>query len=185
MTKKRDRFFALFGAILFLVTASAFTLLVIWTMATSNNQDNGADSTTDTTATATDKLEGTKLANFTPTSSVPKLIATDTVKGTGDTVKKGDEITVDYTGAVAATGVIFQSSLDTGDSPKFPLREATATQNGVLKGWVDGLEGMKVGGTRRVLIPADQAYGATPPAGSGIPVNAPLVFDVTVKKITK
>jgi FKBP-type peptidyl-prolyl cis-trans isomerase FkpA len=42
---------------------------------------------------------------------------------------------------------------------------------------------MKIGGTRRLLIPADQAYGASPPSGSGIPANAPLVFDVTLHSI--
>ena len=50
--------------------------------------------------------------------------------------------------------------------------------SGVIKGWTDGVPGMKVGGIRRLVIPADQAYGATPPEGSGIPANAPLVFDI-------
>jgi FKBP-type peptidyl-prolyl cis-trans isomerase len=52
--------------------------------------------------------------------------------------------------------------------------------NEVIKGWTDGVPGMKVGGTRRLIIPADQAYGANPPEGSGIPANAPLVFDIEV-----
>ena len=43
-----------------------------------------------------------------------------------------------------------------------------------------GIPGMKVGGTRRLLIPASEAYGASPPSGSNIPANAPLVFDVTL-----
>lgn len=177
MTKKRDRFFALFGAILFLVTASAFTILVIWTMATSNKQNDDASTNADTSTTQTDdQLKGTKLANFTPTSTVPKLVKTDTVKGSGDAVKAGDTVTVDYTGAVAATGTIFESSLDSGQPATFGLDQ-------VIKGWTDGLPGMQVGGTRRLVIPADQAYGATPPSGSGIPANAPLVFDITLKKI--
>jgi FKBP-type peptidyl-prolyl cis-trans isomerase len=91
-------------------------------------------------------------------------------------VKAGDTVTVDYTGAVAATGVIFQSSKDTGQPVSFSL-------DGVIKGWTDGLPGMKVGGTRRLIIPAGQAYGANPPAGSGIPANAPLVFDITLYKV--
>ena len=81
-----------------------------------------------------------------------------------------------WTGAVAATGAIFQSSLDTGEPVSFGLDQ-------VITGWRDGLVGMKVGGTRRLLIPADQAYGANPPSGSGIPANAALVFDVTLHKI--
>jgi FKBP-type peptidyl-prolyl cis-trans isomerase len=86
-------------------------------------------------------------------------------------VKAGATVTAHYTGAVAATGVIFQSSHDTGQPIPFSLNE-------VIKGWTDGVPGMKVGGTRRLVIPADQAYGATPPPGSGIPANAALVFDI-------
>lgn len=118
-------------------------------------------------------LQGTKLDNFTPVASIPTLQEQDLVPGTGATVQPGATVSVDYTGAVAATGVIFQSSKDTGQQVSFPLTS-------VIKGWTDGIPGMKVGGTRRLLIPAAQAYGANPPGGSGIPANADLVFDVTV-----
>lgn len=137
--------------------------------------NNPTSSTTDTSK-SNGKLEGTKLADFTPVSSVDSLQITDTKAGTGTEVKAGDTVTVDYTGAVAATGVIFQSSLDSGQPVSFSL-------SGVIKGWTDGIPGMKIGGTRRLLIPADQAYGASPPSGSGIPANAPLVFDVTLHSI--
>ena len=121
-------------------------------------------------------LAGTKLANFTPVASVPELHTTDTTVGTGAEVKAGDTVTVDYTGAIAATGVIFQSSKDSGQPVSFGLDQ-------VIDGWKEGIPGMKVGGTRRVLIPAAKAYGANPPSGSGIPTNADLVFDVTLHKI--
>ena len=112
------------------------------------------------------------LSNFTPVSKVTSLEKIDEVVGTGTEVKAGDTVSVHYTGAVAATGVIFQSSKDFGTTPiTFPL-------SGVIKGWTDGIPGMKVGGTRRLVIPAEMAYGANPPAGSGIPANADLVFDV-------
>ncbi|HTB49185.1 MAG TPA: FKBP-type peptidyl-prolyl cis-trans isomerase, partial [Verrucomicrobiae bacterium] len=84
--------------------------------------------------------------------------------------------TVDYTGAVASTGIIFQSSKDTG-------QPATLSLSQVIAGWSQGIPGMKVGGTRRLLIPAGLAYGSNPPSGSGIPANADLVFDVTLDKI--
>ncbi len=122
------------------------------------------------------KLAGTKLAGFTPVASITQLQAIDTAPGTGTTVKAGDTVTVDYTGAVAATGVIFQSSKDTGQTVSFGLSQ-------VIAGWSQGIPGMKVGGTRRLLIPAALAYGAHPPAGSGIPANADLVFDVTLHKV--
>ena len=125
---------------------------------------------------STTKLAGTQLANFTPVATVPQLQETDITPGTGAVVKASDTITVDYTGAVAATGIIFQSSLDSGQTATFGL-------NQVIPGWTQGIPGMKVGGTRRLLIPANLAYGANPPAGSGIPATAALVFDVTVHKI--
>jgi FKBP-type peptidyl-prolyl cis-trans isomerase FkpA len=175
MAMRRDRFFALFGAILFLVTASAFSILVIWQAVDNKSSDSGTNTPT---SKSTTQLQGTKLANFTPTDAVTELQKIDTKVGTGKEVKAGDTVTVDYTGAVAATGIIFQSSKDSGQPVSFPLE-------GVIKGWTDGLPGMKAGGTRRLVIPADQAYGANPPAGSGIPANAPLVFDITLYSVGK
>lgn len=183
MTKKRDRLFAGFGALLFLVTASTLTIAVIVNMVDSKNNptdnSNAAADTTKTPATnPANKLQGTQMQNFTPISHIDKLEAQDLKAGTGEVVKPGDTVTVDYTGAVAATGVIFQSSLDTGQPATFGLDQ-------VIKGWTDGIPGMKVGGERRLLIPAALAYGGNPPAGSGIPVNADLVFDVTLHSIGK
>lgn len=178
-TRPHQRVFALVIAILFFAFSFAASFAVIWQLYKDNKEaktvNNPTSSTTDTSKT-TGKLEGTKLADFTPVSSVDSLQTTDTKVGTGTEVKAGDTVTVDYTGAVAATGVIFQSSLDSGNPVSFSL-------SGVIKGWTDGIPGMKVGGTRRLLIPADQAYGANPPSGSGIPANAPLVFDVTLQSI--
>ncbi|MCC7436354.1 FKBP-type peptidyl-prolyl cis-trans isomerase [Candidatus Nomurabacteria bacterium] len=117
------------------------------------------------------------LANFTPVAKTDSLKKIDLVVGTGQEVKAGDTVSVHYTGAIASTGEIFQSSKDFGTEPiTFPL-------GGVIKGWTDGIPGMKIGGTRRLVIPATQAYGATPPPGSGIPANADLVFDVELVAI--
>jgi len=117
------------------------------------------------------------LANYSPTAHIGSLQKTDIVVGTGEVVKAGDTVSVQYTGAVASTGVVFQSSKDFGTAPvTFPL-------SGVIKGWTDGIPGMKVGGIRRLLIPASMAYGANPPQGSGIPPNADLVFDVEMVAI--
>lgn len=186
MARKRERAFALFGALLFLGTSSALTVAVIVTLIQQHKKpDTGATSQAASTKSSETKvdnkkstvLQGTKLAGFTPVSSISQLQAIDTAPGTGDTVKAGDTVNVDYTGAVAATGVIFQSSLDTGQPVSFGLSQ-------VIKGWTDGIPGMKVGGTRRLLIPAALAYGANPPQGSGIPANADLVFDVTLHAVT-
>ena len=120
-------------------------------------------------------LQGQPLANFTPVSSIPELKTEEITVGSGEEVQKSDTVTTDYTGAVAATGVVFESSKDRGQQASFGLDQ-------VIKGWTEAIPGMKVGGTRRLLIPAALAYGANPPAGSGIPPNADLVFDVTVYK---
>lgn len=117
-----------------------------------------------------------QLDNFTPVESVEQLTVIDVKEGSGDAVQPGATITAHYTGAVATTGVVFQSSKDFGRPISFGL-------NQVIKGWTDGVPGMKVGGIRRLLIPADQAYGASPPPGSGIPANAALVFDIELVSI--
>lgn len=109
--------------------------------------------------------------DFTPIAKIDELTRLDIHPGDGAEVQPGATITAHYTGAVAATGTVFQSSKDFGRPISFGLSQ-------VIKGWTDGVPGMKVGGTRRLLIPADQAYGASPPPGSGIPANADLVFDI-------
>lgn len=176
-TPMSHRIFAGLGAFVFLITASAFTGMVIWDAIQSNKNSSSTSSTastTDASATSANKLEGTQLADFTPISKVDSLQIIDTKAGTGATVKAGQTVNVDYTGAVAATGMIFQSSLDSGSPIDLSL-------SGVIEGWQQGIPGMQVGGTRRLVIPAAQAYGENPP--SGIPVNADLVFDITLHSI--
>lgn len=181
MAKTSERIAAISLALLFLVTSLGFSGVVIWQMheeSRKNKQSPTANATNDQTnqENTEGKLEGTKLTNFTPVAKVTTLTKTDTTVGTGQEAKAGDTVTAHYTGAVAATGVIFQSSHDSGQPVPFGLDQ-------VIKGWQDGVPGMKVGGKRRLLIPAAQAYGANPPQGSGIPANADLVFDIELVKI--
>ncbi len=176
-TPMSHRIFAGLGAALFFITASAFTGMVIWDAVRSNKSASSTSSTTstaDTSTVSTTKLEGTQLSDFTPVSKVDSLQIIDTKAGTGAVVKAGQTVNVDYTGAVASTGTIFQSSLDSGNPIDLSL-------SGVIQGWQQGIPGMKVGGTRRLVIPAAQAYGENPP--SGIPVNADLVFDITLHSV--
>ncbi len=111
------------------------------------------------------------LDNFIPVETVAELQTTDRVEGSGETVQSGATVTCHYTGAIARTGEVFQSSHDFGRAISFPL-------GSVIAGWTEGVPGMKVGGTRRLLIPAALAYGDRPPYGSGIPAGADLVFDI-------
>ena len=176
MAKLSERIAAIVLALLFLVTSIGFSGMVIWQMHQDGKKNKQISSTTDNNKKEGNKLEGTKLAGFEPVAKIPTLQKIDTVVGTGAEVKPGDTVTAHYTGAVAATGIIFQSSHDSGKPIPFSLAQ-------VIKGWTDGVPGMKVGGKRRLLIPADQAYGANPPGGSGIPANADLVFDIELFKI--
>lgn len=176
MARVRDRIIALILAAVFFVTSVGVGLLVVWQSATGNDEEeNTVDNTNQ--LDQTNQLAGTQLENFTPVESVAELQVTDLTPGTGAEAQADSIVTVDYTGAVAATGVIFQSSLDAGQQATFSLDQ-------VIPGWKDGMIGMKEGGVRRMVIPAAQAYGANPPEGSGIPADATLVFDVTLHQVS-
>jgi peptidylprolyl isomerase len=120
-------------------------------------------------------LEGTILDGFTPGQPVSELQIIDVVEGSGDVVQDSAKIEAHYTGALVSSGVIFQSSHDFGDPITFGLDQ-------VIEGWTKGVPGMKVGGKRRLIIPAAQAYGSSSPS-SNIPANSDLVFDIELVSI--
>jgi FKBP-type peptidyl-prolyl cis-trans isomerase len=161
----------------FFVTAFSFSFLVIWE-GHQNNQSSSNKCSSFASSTSTGStLAGTELKDFSPVSNVPILKISNQKIGTGSVVTPTSTVTVDYTGAIASSGCIFQSSLDTGKPVTFAL-------NQVIEGWKLGMVGMKVGGERELLIPAGLAYGASPPAGSNIPANANLVFDITLHSVS-
>lgn len=102
----------------------------------------------------------------------------DTVTGDGAEARAGQHVTVHYTGwlhdpaAAHGRGRKFDSSKDRGQPFDFPLGAGH-----VIRGWDEGVQGMKVGGTRMLTIPAALGYGARG-AGGVIPPNATLVFEV-------
>lgn len=119
------------------------------------------------------KRKGTLLEDFVPLgkkSKLTELQRIDLIAGEGAEVPTDATVTVHYTGALCADGVIFESSLDGSRPVTFGLHE-------VIQGWTLGLPGMKVGGTRRLLIPSELAYGQRR-ASSAIGPNSDLVFDV-------
>ena len=119
-------------------------------------------------------LEGKQLEKFKATKDrVSELVIEDIKIGDGAEVKAGGTVTAHYTGAQVDDGIVFQSSLDTG-SP------FTASLNKLIKGWQVGIPGMKVGGKRRLTIPADQAYGEV--SHGGRPAGD-LVFDIEILDI--
>src|SRR5438552_634948 len=99
------------------------------------------------------------------TTTPSGLQYTDTIEGSGDAAKAGDNVEVHYTGTFP-DGRKFDSSKDRKRPFQFQLGAGR-----VIKGWDEGVAGMKVGGTRQLVIPADLGYGARG-AGSAIPPNA-------------
>ena len=95
----------------------------------------------------------------------------DLVEGTGAEAAKGAQVSVHYTGWLM-DGTKFDSSKDRGQPFDFPLG-----MRHVIAGWDEGVQGMKVGGTRKLTIPPQLGYGARG-AGGVIPPNATLVFEV-------
>ncbi len=105
---------------------------------------------------------------------------TDTNVGTGDEATRGKRVTVHYTGWLynnGEKGKKFDSSVDRGEPFAFNLGAGQ-----VIPGWEQGVAGMKVGGKRTLIIPANLGYGARG-AGGAIPPNATLMFDVELLKV--
>ena len=108
----------------------------------------------------------------------PGFTKTDVAIGDGAEAVAGKQVSVDYTGwiydpaAPEQRGTKFDSSVDRGTPFDFPLGAGR-----VIKGWDEGVAGMKVGGKRTLIIPPDMGYGAQG-AGGVIPPNATLIFDV-------
>jgi peptidylprolyl isomerase len=105
------------------------------------------------------------------TTTPSGLSYTDLVVGTGAQPRPGQSVTVHYTGTLT-NGAKFDSSRDRNEPFTF-----TIGQGQVIKGWDEGVAGMKVGGRRQLTIPPALGYGARG-AGGVIPPNATLIFDV-------
>ena len=104
----------------------------------------------------------------------------DTTPGTGEEAKAGQQVSVHYTGWLYNNGVKgakFDSSKDRNDPFEFGLGGGQ-----VIRGWDEGVQGMKVGGTRVLVIPPQLGYGARG-AGGVIPPNATLMFEVELLKV--
>ena len=108
-----------------------------------------------------------------------KLEIKDIKVGTGDAVREGDVLVMDYTGKLT-NGKEFDSSKKPGRTPF----QFTIGAGEVIKGWDQGILGMKVGGSRHLTIPASLGYGAQA-MGNDIPANSTLVFDVDLKEIIR
>ena len=100
----------------------------------------------------------------------------------GDTpsAKVGDTVYVHYTGKLQSNGTVFDSSRPRGEPISFQLGAGR-----VIKGWEEGIAGMKIGDKRQLVIPPQLGYGAAGTPGGPIPPNATLVFDVELMGIVR
>lgn len=138
---------------------------------------NGLDSSSSVTVATTtgdqaqkDALYSALTKALSQTGTVKKLLIDDVQMGTGTVATLGDAVAVNYIGTLT-NGTVFDSSYKHGTPFSFTLGAGQ-----VIKGWDQGIVGMKVGGKRILVIPADLAYGNR--AVGPIPANAPLVFAV-------
>ncbi len=129
----------------------------------------------------TKKVEELPPSEYAPASAAPlppgpdTLQKVDDVVGAGPEAKTGDKVKVHYTGTLM-NGKVFDTSVG-----KEPF-EFTLGQGGVIKGWDEGVPGMKVGGKRKLTIPGPMAYGEKG-SGDKIPPNAALKFDIELLEI--
>lgn len=110
---------------------------------------------------------GKKQGVVTTSSGLQYSVITE---GTGASPAESDNVTTHYTG-MTTDGKVFDSSVDRGQPATFPV-------NGVIRGWTEALQLMKVGSKWKLFIPPDLGYGENPPPGSGIPANSVLIFEV-------
>ncbi len=143
---------------------------------------SSSSTTTSSTSTSTTPLPAalkTKPNVVPPSGPAPKkLIVKDLIKGTGPTATAGSTVTVQYVGVLYKGGKQFDASWNdgSGQPTSLPL-------SGVIKGWQQGIPGMKVGGRRELIIPSSLGYGAagSPPK---IPANAALVFVIDLHGVS-
>ncbi|HEX3173882.1 MAG TPA: FKBP-type peptidyl-prolyl cis-trans isomerase [Solirubrobacterales bacterium] len=144
-----------------------------------SDSSGGSSETTDSTAgEASSPADKTKPKVSVPKGAPPKkLVVKDLEEGSGEEAKAGDEVTVQYVGVNYKSGKEFDASWDRGE----PFTLALGAGQ-VIPGWDQGVEGMKVGGRRELIIPPELGYGETgsPPA---IPPNETLVFVVDLLEV--
>jgi FKBP-type peptidyl-prolyl cis-trans isomerase len=129
-------------------------------------------------ATSTPSTSGPMKVNGQPTTTASGLQYWDIVVGTGATATPGSAVKVHYSGFLT-NGQKFDSSRDRGEPFSFPLGAGQ-----VIKGWDEGVAGMKVGGQRQLRISPALGYGAAGAPGA-IPPNATLIFDVELLEVDK
>jgi len=163
--------------ILFLVALAVGGGIYILSNKTSANQPLATPDTSTTITTTEPTATTVATSSGKPTTmETDKLIIQDERVGTGAEAVSGKKITVNYSGTLT-DGTKFDSSYDRGTPFTFTLGAGE-----VIQGWDQGFAGMKVGGKRKLTIPSSLGYGAQG-AGSAIPPNATLIFEVELLSV--
>ena len=115
-----------------------------------------------------------------PPTSSGAYTQTDLVVGTGNAANNGNNVTVSYTGWLYDTGKPNGKGNQFDSSTSFTF---TLGAGRVIRGWDQGVPGMRVGGQRRLIIPPELAYGTTSPDPTKIPSNATLLFDIALTNV--
>ena len=177
MAKVRERAFAWVGIVVFSVSALSLTAaVIIQQIMNSPNSTTTANTTSCTTDNTATESTLTAPSAYVPKTTVTSLQSIDLTPGTGQTAQSGNCLIVKYYGTLASNGTVFDENFSKTTGFAFQLG-----QGQVIKGWDEGLVGMKVGGTRLLVIPANLAYGSQ--ASGSIPANSALVFVVKLLRI--
>ncbi len=162
---------------------TALVLCALLALAGCGDDSSSDEGTQTTEGAAAPESSGDASELTKPTVTVPegappkKLVENDLIEGTGAEAKSGDEVTVQYVGVGYDSEEEFDASWNRGEPFSFPLGVSE-----VIQGWDQGVEGMKVGGRRELIIPPNLAYGATgsPPL---IGPNETLVFVIDLLEV--
>jgi peptidylprolyl isomerase len=158
--------------------ATSATSTAAASSATSSGTASASATSTTTSSTPLPAALKTKPKVAIPSGPPPsKLVVKDLIKGTGPAATAGSTVTVQYVGVVYKGGKQFDASWNDGSGQPVSL-----PLTGVIKGWQQGIPGMKIGGRRELIIPPSLGYGAT--AQSKIPANSTLVFIIDLHSIS-
>jgi peptidylprolyl isomerase len=153
------------------LVAAVAMLLTLSGCSSEGDGSSAADTVSPWVEVQSSCADAPRLAVDTKAAAPTELIVADICPGDGETVQQGATVTAHYIGARLADGTPFDSSWDRGEPATFSLDQ-------VIPGWAEGLPGMREGGRRVLVIPAELGYGEAPPGG--YPAGA-LIFVVDLQ----
>ncbi len=179
MAARGERIFAWVGVGVAVLSTVALSAAVVIQQIITDRQNAANDAQAASSLACVDNNTEQTLPfpeKYVASAPVTTLQTTDLTTGSGRSAKAGDCLVVKYYGALASDGSVFDQNFNKTTGFAFKVG-----QGNVIQGWDKGLIGMKQGGERRLVIPADQAYGSQ--STDAIPANSALVFFVKLLRI--